>query len=241
MMRKTISVYFLMLLVMGQVWAQQKVQFPAADGLSVTADLYEVASKKPLVILCHQAGWSRGEYQETAKWINGLGFSCLALDQRSGEAVNGVRNATAAAAKAAHKGQDYLDALPDIEAACDWGMGKGYTGIVLVGSSYSASLVLKVAHDNQQVQAVAAFSPGEYFGSRLQLGKAIDGLDKPTFITASKSEMAGMKPLMAHIQPSALTQYMPTTDGHHGSRALWTTKAGYEGYRKAFSDWLGNR
>ena len=36
--------------------------FPSKDSLLISADIYEVDEKKPLVLLCHQAGYSRGEY-----------------------------------------------------------------------------------------------------------------------------------------------------------------------------------
>ena len=221
------------------VFSQQMVHFKAADGLEITADFYEDISGSPLIILCHQAGWSRGEYQETAKWLNENHFSCLAIDQRSGEAVNLIANETAERAKKAGKGQAYLDAEQDIVAAVDWAKASGTQKIILLGSSYSASLALKIAKQNAAVIGVAAFSPGEYFGAQLKLGKTIDGLDKPTFITASKSEMGKAMTLGAHVLPTARTTYTPTTDGYHGSRALWSTKEGFEGYRKALLAWLG--
>jgi pimeloyl-ACP methyl ester carboxylesterase len=236
---KRFRLLFLILpLIAGHSFAQKQVVFYAQDTLEVTADWYEAGEDLPLIILCHQAGWSRGEYQETALWLNSLHFNCLALDQRSGEGVNNVPNVTAAQAKKLGKGQTFLDAEPDILAAIQWGIEKRSAGVILVGSSYSASLVLKIAHQIDMVIGVAAFSPGEYFGAKLNLGKAIDGLEKPTFITASKVEMGKMKPLEAHVQPGMLTTYVPQVEGQHGSRALWTSKTGYEGYRRAFSDWL---
>ena len=46
----------------------------------------------PVLVLFHQAGWSRGEYREIAPKLNELGYICLAIDQRSGKGVNGVAN-----------------------------------------------------------------------------------------------------------------------------------------------------
>jgi dienelactone hydrolase len=160
------------------------------------------------------------------------------VDQRSGDAVNGVTNETAARAKAKKLGREYLDAEPDILAAVNWAANRSGKPVILVGSSYSASLALKVAKENANVRAVAAFSPGEYFGAKLNLGKTIAGLDKPAFVTASKSEMPKTEALAAHIRPEKLVLYTPTTDGYHGSRALWTEKPGHEGYRAAFLRWL---
>jgi dienelactone hydrolase len=237
-MRKSSFVFLIMMAAFAVPFAQEPVSFLAADGLEVTADLYEIDVTYPLVILCHQAGWSRGEYRETALWLNGRAFNCLAVDQRSGDGVNEVPNATAARAKKLGKGQAYLDAEQDIVAAVGWAAAHTLKGIILVGSSYSASLALKVGHDKARVVGIAAFSPGEYFGAKLKLGKAIDGLAKPTFITASQAEMPKALALAAHVQPAFLRTYTPTAAGHHGSRALWTTNAGYEGYREAFLNWL---
>ncbi len=227
-----------MLSLVTMTLAQKQVSLNAADGLEITADLYEVDPVCQMVILCHQAGWSRGEYRETAKWLNTKNFNCLAIDQRSGEGVNDVNNETAARAKQQGKGQSYLDAEQDIVAAVHWAQARTGRRVVLVGSSYSASLVLKIAMDMDEVMGVAAFSPGEYFGAKLKLGKAIDGLATPTFITASKAEMPKAQLLANHVQPRRLTTYVPTEAGFHGSRALWTTNEGHEGYRKAFLEWL---
>ncbi len=233
-----ITLLAILLTFLNFAFSQKLVNFKAADGLEITADLYEDAPGSPLIILCHQAEWSRGEYQETAKWFNENHFSCLAIDQRSGDAVNLITNETAERAKKAGKGQAYLDAEQDIVAAVTWATVYGAKKIIILGSSYSASLALKIAKENQAVIGVAAFSPGEYFGAKLKLGKAIDGLNKPTFITASKSEMIKAKQLATHVNATALTTYTPTTDGYHGSRALWSTKEGFEGYRKALLAWL---
>ena len=97
-------------------------EFPAPDDLKITADLYLVSEEKqtPLIVLCHQAGWSRGEYREIAPKLNQLGFNCLAIDQRSGGKVNDVPNETVRAALAAKKATTFIDAEQDIIAAIKW-------------------------------------------------------------------------------------------------------------------------
>jgi len=62
------------------VWAVETVTFPASDGLVVTADLYMAyAPTAPMILLFHQAGYSRGEYLEIAPRLNALGFNALGL------------------------------------------------------------------------------------------------------------------------------------------------------------------
>jgi hypothetical protein len=69
-----------------QIKAQEKVSFKSSDGLEITADKYFTDSESaPLILLFHQAGWSRGEYNESAPKLNKLGFNCIAFAQRSGE------------------------------------------------------------------------------------------------------------------------------------------------------------
>ena len=100
----------------------EKLSFESKDGLTITADLYMAHQSKdtPFIVLCHQAGWSRGEYREIAPKLNELGFNCLAIDQRSGGKINSVMNETAKAAQAASKGARFVDAEQDMVAAIEF-------------------------------------------------------------------------------------------------------------------------
>src|SRR5262245_54570689 len=84
------KLFLLITLVIGSTpaRAQHKITFPSKDGLPVTADLYHVNDSLPVILLCHQARFSRGEYREAAVKLNKFGFNCLAIDQRSGQEVN---------------------------------------------------------------------------------------------------------------------------------------------------------
>lgn len=220
--------------------APKTLTIPSADGITITGDVYAVGEGLPWILLCHQAGWSRGEYQETGPWLNENGFNCLAIDQRSGGKVNGVVNETNAEAKKHKKGTEYADAEQDIVAAMEYLFGTYGQPVILVGSSYSSSLVLKVAAEHpDKVRAVAAFAPGEYFGDAFNIAESIEGMDIPAFFTGSREEMQEQVPAIARA--AACTNkvlYTPDGAGHHGARALWTSKEGYRGYREAFLNWL---
>ena len=96
----------------------EKISFSSGDGIKVTADLYMTPdSKAPMIILYHQARYSRGEYREIAPKLNALGFNCMAVDQRAGDSVNGIINETNRAARSKKLPTEYLDAIADIEAA----------------------------------------------------------------------------------------------------------------------------
>lgn len=199
--------------------AQETITFPSKDGLTITADEYITEDTMPYMILCHQAGFSRGEYIYTAPRFQKFGYNCLAIDARSGKEVNGITNETASLAIKKKKPTGYLDAEQDILAAIDYAFKKSKKKVILVGSSYSASLVLKIAAGNEKVKAVLAFSPGEYFGDKLNVKEAIRLLDKPVFVTSSKSEAAEVSLLMKDVKTKS--QFTPSNAGDHGSKALW--------------------
>lgn len=201
--------------------AQQTITFPSKDGLMITADEYMEDASLPYMILCHQAGYSRGEYLSTASRFQKFGYNCLALDARSGKEVNGIKNETAALAEQKKKKTTYLDAEQDILAAIDYVYAMSKQKVILVGSSYSASLALKIATTNDKVKAVIAFSPGEYFGDKLNLKETIKTLDKPVFVTSSQEEAKDISTLIKDVKSQKKTQFTPSNKGDHGSKALW--------------------
>jgi len=242
MKRLLILIFFLTSLSVLQ--AQKTIQFPSEDGLEVTADLYKVNDNGPFIVLFHQAGWSRGEYQEIAPQLNKMGYNCLAVDQRSGGEVNGVKNQTKQTAEKAGKGTSYVDALPDMRAAIAY-VRKMYKPAKLIvwGSSYSSALSLKLAGDHpDQIDAVLAFAPGEYFKRQGKPGDYITqsakNIKQPAFITSAKSEKGNWWGIYEAIPASKKHHYLPETAGNHGSRALWKKFSDHEGYWKAVKGFL---
>ncbi len=220
------------------VKAQLKVLFPSKDELMITADWYPVSSKLPVILLCHQNGFSRGEYTETALRLNKFGFNCLAIDQRVGGEVNGIVNETAADAKEKKLNPTFEDAEADILAAIDYLQTQYKQKIILLGSSYSASLVLKIAATNDRVSAVAVFSPGEYFSDKNFIRNSIESLDKPVFITSSRQEADEVTELMKDVNSRIKIQYVPKKDGDHGSKVLWSSSPENQEYWIALMNFL---
>ncbi|MFP4555536.1 MAG: dienelactone hydrolase family protein [Bacteroidales bacterium] len=218
--------------------AQQTVTFSSLDGVTITADKYVVSTQKPYLILLHQAGFSRGEYRETAPKLANLGFNCLAVDLRSGNEVNFVKNSTALDAKEKGKPCSYLDARQDITATISYVAGISKKPIILVGSSYSASLALVEATNNFKVKAVVVFSPGEYFKNELNVKEATSMLYVPVLATSSRIEFEPMKKMLDHIKPKHLTLFKPTKEGVHGSRALWESNPNHEEYWMALTQFF---
>ncbi len=222
------------------------ISFKSADDLLITADAYipHAANAAPLIMLFHQAGSSRGEYSEIAPELNKLGFNCIAVDQRSGEYSRGKDNETAIRAGNAGLATRYVDALPDIIAALRYA-NKKYSNskIIAWGSSYSASLVLKVAGDYPElVDGVIAFSPGEYFShqgkSKTWIRDSAQKIKDPVFITSSKAEASDWVPIFDVIKAEGKTGFIPETAGKHGSKVLWKKYQDSKQYWKAVSDFL---
>jgi dienelactone hydrolase len=235
---KTSTFFFLFFFIAAFSSAQLKMTFPSKDGVTITADWYPVNSESQTILLCHQNGFSRGEYSETAKKLNMLGFNCLAIDQRAGKAVNGIENETAKDAKAKGKNASPQNAEQDIDAAVNWLYEKYNRRIILLGSSYSASLALKVAMENNYVFAVAAFSPGEYFDDKNYISKSIIGLKKPVFLTSSKEEAPAVTDLTRDVMSLVKVQFIPKRAGDHGSKVLWSKSDDNQDYWAALVSFL---
>ena len=224
------------------------ITFKSTDNLLITADRYtpHTSNTTPLIVLFHQAGSSRGEYNEIAPRLNKLGFNCIAVDLRSGEYSRGKDNETAIRAGEAGLATSYADALPDVIAALQYA-NKQYSDskIIAWGSSYSASLALKVTGDFPQlVDAVIAFSPGEYFShlgkSKTWIQDSAQKIRDPAFITSSKNEASDWALIYAAINPAKRKSFLPETAGKHGSKALWKKYADSRAYWDAVTNFLSN-
>ncbi|MGD2035694.1 MAG: alpha/beta hydrolase [Bacteroidales bacterium] len=221
------------------------VQFKTFDKVIVTADLYAPnPGSSPFIILYHQAKYSRGEYQEIAPKLNDMGFNCLAVDLRSGEAVNGVTNETWKFADSLGMETRYTDAYTDMRAAVSYVKSK-YPGakIFLLGSSYSASLVLKLAGDFPKgISGVIAFSPGEYFSkfgwSRDIIQSSASQIKCPVFITSSLTERESWQKIFDAIPVQSKVSFLPDSGGKHGAKALWDVFPESDQYWKALKAFL---
>ncbi len=224
--------------------ASEKIVFAADDGLEVTADLYlKGPFSSPFIVLFHMAKSSRGEYLSIAGRLNALGFNVMAVDQRSGSSSGGVANETAARAKARGLGIGYLSALPDMRAALRIARERyAEDKLILWGSSYSASLVLKLAGDDPDCcDAALAFSPGEYFSPPDLIVASAKGIRVPVFVTSSKYEGDEWRPIFDAIPASGKISFLPTkTAGDHGSPALHPEKPGSAEYWEAVEMFLAS-
>ncbi len=223
------------------LFSGETIQFDSGDGIRVTADLYMTENRNaPFIILFHQAGFSRGEYREIAPRLNGLGFNCMAVDQRSGKEVVGVKNLTHEAAIEKNLPTEYLDALTDIEAAYVYVKhGIKPEKLLLWGSSYSASLMFYMGSEHHKnIAGILAFAPGEYFKINGKPVNYFSGkVTAPVFVTSAKSEYPKWKPIYDAIESEKFS-YLPEDEGKHGSKALWKNNPGNDLYWNAVEKFL---
>jgi len=249
-MNKVLSKIILIILLFTTINTNAQIktiEFISSDSLTITADLYKVNENKstPFIILLHQAGWSRGEYIETAPKLNKLGFNCMAVDQRSGNEVNDVKNHTFTLAESKKLGVNYLDAYSDLLSAIDFVKENYADGkLIIMGSSYSAALVLHIAGQRDDIDGVMAFSPGEYFE---RFGKPANWIEKsakninvPVFITSAREEEIKWRQIYNSIKSENKQKFIPETEGNHGSRALWSKYDDSEDYWNAVTKFLKN-
>lgn len=218
----------------------EKVYFPSLDSLKITANLYHINDSAPVIVLCHQARFNKFEYDDIALKLVEMGYNCLAIDQRSGGPIASQKNETYLEALKQGKSTDYIDAELDILAAVNYAEKLYHQPVILWGSSYSSTLALYIGLENDKVKAVIAFSPGNYLASAK--GSLIDKMKnfkKPFFVTSSKPEAAEVKELLSKVAiADKQVQFVPQSNGNHGSRALWETQEGAEEYWKALTEFL---
>lgn len=168
----------------------------------------------------------------------------MAIDQRSGKEVNNVKNQTFERAEKAKMKTTYIDAYPDLVAAIKYAKSNYVTGKLIVwGSSYSASLVIKLASEySEMIDGVLCFAPGEYFAklgkSETFIAEAAKKVTCPIFITSAKNEKPGWKSIFESTPSKSKHSFLPETDGNHGSRALWEQFEDSKNYWAAVTEFL---
>jgi len=226
--------------------ASDTISITSTDGLVITADTYvvDLEPSTPVIVLFHQAGWSRGEYIDIAPKLNDLGFNCVAIDLRSGKSVNGVQNLTAKKARKEKLETRYIDALPDVISALNF-VKKQFpeNKIIAWGSSYSAALVLHVAGTQPDlIDGALSFAPGEYFSkqgkSSSWIKESAIGIETPVFITSARNEKDSWAAIYESIPSKYKTSFIPESEGNHGSRALWENFADHQDYWTAVTSFL---
>jgi alpha-beta hydrolase superfamily lysophospholipase len=193
----------------------------APDGVKVFAQSYAAPNPSaPVILLFHQAGSNKSEYAPIAPRLVQLGYSALAIDQRSGGDLYQPPNQTVAQLG---KSTPYGDVLPDMEAALAWAkQTHPHVPVYIWGSSYSAALAFPFAAKHpHEVAAVLAFSPGEYLDDKSAVRAAARHVTVPVFIDSGSAppEIANARSIYAAVASKKKVEYIPA-HGIHGSSTL---------------------
>lgn len=201
----------------------KEITFDATDHHKVYADFYpsSVLNSEKVVLMFHQAGSNAGEYESIEPTIAALGYNCIAVDQRSGGDMWDRSNRTVEKSGAG----DYMAAYNDLEGALAYAQEKNYTTIVAWGSSYSASLVLKLAGENATVKAVVVFSPGEYMDQQGIVKGWASKVSVPVFFACMPAEWADDRQDIFKAIPSDDKVDVHIDGGVHGSSTLLPEKS----------------
>jgi dienelactone hydrolase len=160
------------------------VRLDTTDDVGIIGTYYPTDQPHtPAVLLLHSILRDRSVWNDFATLLQHNGIAALAIDLRGhGESTRkltaegpvkiDIRELTA---------RDYQDMLLDVEAAIDWLQTQPEIDkkhIALIGESFGANIALRYAAINEDLSAVAVFSPGlNYRGVRTddvirQLGRA---------------------------------------------------------------------
>ena len=240
-MNKRLSVAGLSLgvcLLLSPALALADMTFKASDGQEIHATLTKAASSgQAVALLFHQARGNQHEYDAVAPRLNKMGFDTLAVDQRSGGSLFDHHNLTV---KAQGTSTAYLPAYADLKGAVDWAQAHRYKTIIAVGSSYSASLTLRLAEqDGNALTAVAVFSPGEYFDDKQLIRQAVSRIRIPVYITTDPAEESHVDTVLQDADDVMITRHKPA-HGVHGASTLDASRdpAGAAANWASFADFM---
>ena len=206
----------------GFVKAQKEVvTFESADSLVITADLYLLSDTLPYIILLHEQGSSRGEFESLAERFQKMDYNCLAVDIRNGGSANFISNETVRRSRSGDYIMGREEVENDIRASINYAFATSGKEVVLLGSGATGSLCLKISKEMDEVKGVIAFSPGEFYAPYLSIQDTISNIQKPVFIASTKTEYPYIERMLSGIDEEFKTSFIPVEDeGMRGTSSL---------------------
>jgi dienelactone hydrolase len=193
-----------------QIIRKSTLCFYSGDSILITADHYRSKEKNPYIILIHQENSSRGVFDSIAERFVKMNYNCLAVDLRNGDKYEFVNNETAQRARQLGHLINQNAAENDLAATIDFIFGTSKQKLILLGSSSSASMALKLAVGNEKIKAVIALSPGEFYRPEYELKSFIENLNKPLFITGNEEETNYYKSIIDDLEAPMISLYRPS-------------------------------
>ena len=231
--RKFLIILFALLpfLLSFQVIRKTKVSFTSEDGVKITADHYYSRKSNSYIILFHQEGASRGEFETIAERFLKMNFNCLAVDLRSGDKYNFTINETASHARELGLSTSLFESIKDVRAAIEYVKRISGKPVILLGSSFSASLSLITAKDDPNIQAVIAFSPGEFFLPVKELKSELKAYPKPVFAGFSEEEAVYVENMFSLSHDDSIRLFSPSyKSGKRTAEALLSSNESSDEY-----------
>ncbi len=200
-----------------------EISFYSADSVQIYGDLYEHDKASTTLLLFHQGGSNaRAEYKHIITRLTEKRYNVLAIDQRVGGQTYGGYNRTIALFN--ENDYNYCDVYLDLEAALKFIIDLGFTGPKIIwGSSYSASLAIKLANNYpDKINAILAFSPAS--GGPMQSCKPDDyflTIKMPLLLLRPQQEMA-IESVAQQFQLAIDSEHQTyiANPGTHGSSML---------------------
>ncbi len=215
---------FLLVALSGSLLGQRGksiITFPSEDSIPVTAYDFFISDTVPYLILMHDQLSSKGEFNKIITRFQKLNFNCLVPDLRNGGNANFVPNQTVAEVRNADRNRNMEAVEGDIHAAINYAYEKSGKKIILLGAGANGSLALKAAKEKDEVMAVIALSPGEFFRPRVSIQDTINGLSKPVLVTANELEIPYVTELVSEMDQGKVLIFKPDNDpGQRGTKAL---------------------
>jgi dienelactone hydrolase len=204
----------------GQV-ERSTVNFFSEDSLLITADVYLTRDTLPFILLFHEQGSSRGEFDNIIHRFQKMNFNCLSVDIRNGGNASFIANETEKRCRAGNFSTS-TDAIEgDFRSAVNYAFGRSGEPLILLGSGANGSMALKTAKEQDVVKAAIALSPGEYFLNNYSIEDTISGMEKPILVTANQIEKPYVEQLVAGIEAEFKTVFAPEeAEGMRGTAAL---------------------
>jgi alpha-beta hydrolase superfamily lysophospholipase len=210
--------------------AGRPVTLPAADGVTLAAQLYEASTRPaPGVVLVHMQSRTRADWDEIAQQLEAAGVTVLALDLRGHGGSGGAAMPLAAM-------------VPDVRAAVQWlstRPGVRPDAIGVAGASLGANLALLAAADQPLVRAAAAISPSlDYRGLRVgpETMKKLSG--RGVWLAASSEDPYSLRTLKELTADEAMPRNQQLSSAAaHGTNLLTADKD----LARALVDWFRQR
>ncbi len=216
------SIFILSLAILGFTQTRKEiVTFQSADSLTLTADHYFLADTLPYLILIHEQGSSRGEFETLAERFQKMDYNCLAVDIRNGGNANFISNETVRRFRQGDFNIGREDIEADIRASVNYAFSISNQKVVLLGSGATGSLCLKISKEMEEIRGAIAFSPGEFYRPTLIIEDTIAGIQKPLFVSSTEPELPYLEQMLSGVDDNYKTIFKPESSGGiRGASAL---------------------